>query len=201
MHDWAIEFTAAGVLMQAELMLISRDLDAINKYMPNLERACEFIETRRDPKNGLFLIGPAGDLLAPSYGGAKQPDGTFGKAYLASMSITYLAAAERMVELYKLTGDKAKLAIYERRCKITRDSLPQLLTNDGYFVRSMETDGTKHGVLGQEKYGYFSVAANVDAIAHHAVDKAVAKKIYAQIDAEPKLRPHDFLIPNYPVLR
>ena len=197
-HDWAFEFTAAGVIMQSELMLISRDMKAIRKYLPNLERACEFIETRRDPKNGLFLVGPGADLLAPSYGGVKQPDGTFGRGYLTGMSITFGAALERMVELYKLTGDKAKLNTYEQRLKITRESLAQLVTKDGYFVRSMETDGTKHGVIGQEKYGYFSTAANVDAIAHRAVDKAQAEKIYAQIEAEPKLRPYDFLIPNYP---
>ena len=198
MHDWCFEFTAAGVLMQSELMLISRDMQAIRKYLPNLERACEFIETRRDPKNHLFLVGPAADLLAPSYGGVKQPDGTFGKGYLAGLSITYLAAVERMVELYKLTGDAKKLAIYEHRCKITRDSLTQLLTKDGYFVRSIEPDGTKHGVLGQDRYGYFSTAANVDAIAHRAVDKAQSRKIYAQIEALPELRPHDFLITSYP---
>lgn len=198
MHDWFFEATAAGVLMQSELLLVGRDMSAISRYLPNLERACEFVEARRDPKNNLFLVGPAADLLAPSYGGAKQPDGTFGKAYLAGLSVTYGAALERMVELYKLTGDKEKLARYEQRYKITQESLPQLLTKDGYFIRSMETDGTRHGVIGQEKYGYFSVAANVDAIAHHAVDKTIAKKIYAQIAAEPKLRPHDFLIPNYP---
>lgn len=198
MHDWAFEFTAAGVVLQSELLLISRDMDAIKKYISNLERACEFIETRRDPKNNLFLVGPAADLLAPSYGGAKQPDGTFGKAYLTGMSVTYAAALERMVELYKLLGDKDKLAIYEHRFKITQEALPQLLTEDGYFIRSMETDGTKHGVVGQEKYGYFSVAANVDAIAHRKVDIATAKRIYAQIEGEPNLRPHGFLIPNYP---
>jgi hypothetical protein len=200
MHDWAFEFTAAGVLMQAELMLISRDMQAIHKYLPNLERACEFIETRRDPRNNLFLVGPAADLLAPSYGGVKQPGGTFGKGYLAAMSITYLAAIERMVELYKLTGDKTKLATYQRRCKITRNSLSQYVTKDGYFVKSIEPDGTKHGVVGQEKYGYFAATANVDAIAHHAVDKAQSERIYAQIAAQPGLRPHDFLITNYPSL-
>ncbi len=197
-HDWAFEFTAAGVVLQSELLLISRDMKAIRKYISNLERACEFIETRRDPKNNLFLVGPAADLLAPSYGGALQPDGTFGKAYLTGMSVTYSAALERMVELYKLLGDKEKLALYEHRLKITQQALPQLLTEDGYFIRSMETDGTRHGVVGQEKYGYFSVAANVDAIAHRRVDMATAKKIYAQIAGEPNLRPHDFLIANYP---
>lgn len=197
-HDWGFEFTAADVLNQAELLLIGHDVDAIHKYLPNLERACEFIETRRDPKNGLFLVGPGSDLLAPSFGGCRQADGSFGKAYLAGMSVTYGAALERMVELYRLTGDKEKLAIYNKRYKITHDSLPQLITKEGYFVRSIDPDGTKHGVIGQDKYGYFSAAANVDAIAHRAVDKAQAEKIYAQIEAEPKLRPNDFLIPNYP---
>lgn len=199
-HDWGFEFTAAAVIMQSEMMLISRNKDAIQHYLPNLERACDFIETRRDPKNNLFLVGPAADLLAPAYGGIKQPDGTFGKAYHAGLSITYLAAAERMVELYKLTGDKKKQAIYEQRCRITRDSLTQLLTKDGYFLCSIEPNGTKHGVLGQERYGYFGVVANVDAIAHHAVDKAQSEKIYAQIAALPELRPYDFLINNYPSL-
>lgn len=198
MHDWGFEFTAAGVVMQSELLLISRDMAGIKRYLPKLEKACAFIESRRDPKNGLFLVGPAADLLAPSYGGVKQPDGTFGKGYLAGLSITYLAALERMAELYKLTGEKAKLADCECKCKITRDSLAQLLTKDGYFVRSIEPDGTKHGVLGQEKYGYFGAVANVDAIALRAVDQAQSKKIYAQIAALPELRPHDFLITSYP---
>lgn len=198
MHDWGFEFTAAGVLMQSELLLISRDADAIKRYMPKLERACAFIESRRDPANGLFLVGPAADLLAPSYGGVKMPDGTFGRGYLAGLSITYLGALERMAELYKLTGDKPKLADCEAKCKITRDSLAQLLTKDGYFVRSIDPDGTKHGVLGQDKYGYFGAVANVDAIALRAVDDAQSRKIYAQIAALPELRPHDFIITNYP---
>jgi len=76
-HDWGMEFTAAGLLMQAELLLISRDAEAIAKYLPKLERCANFIESRRDPKNNLFLAGPAGNLLAPSYAGWKKPDGTY----------------------------------------------------------------------------------------------------------------------------
>ena len=92
-----------------------------------MERACNFIERVRDPKNNLFLVGPACNLLAPSYGGVKQPDGSVGKGYLTGLSITYLAALDRMVELYKLTGGKEKLAICEYRQKITRESLTKLM--------------------------------------------------------------------------
>lgn len=35
-HDWGLEFTAAGVLMQSELLLISRDPRAIAHYLPLL---------------------------------------------------------------------------------------------------------------------------------------------------------------------
>ena len=42
-HDWGVEFTAAGLLMQAELLLISRDAEAIAHYLPKLERCANFL--------------------------------------------------------------------------------------------------------------------------------------------------------------
>jgi hypothetical protein len=138
--------------------------------------------------------------LAPSYGGVRQPDGTFGKGYLAGLSINYLAALDRMVELYKLTGNQQKLADYQRRQRITRESLPQLLTAAGYFVKSIESGGTKHGVLGREQFGYLEGVANADAVALRVVDDAVARSIYKQIEAFPAIRPFDFLLTNAPSL-
>jgi hypothetical protein len=195
-HDWFYEATAAGVVMQAEILLVNRDQKALAKYLPKMERACDFIERTRDPKNNLFLVGPACNLLAPSYGGVKQPDGSFGKGYLAGLSITYLAALDRMVELYKLAGDKVKLADYERRQKITRGSMPKLLTPAGYFVKSIESGGVKHGVLGQEQFGYLEGVANADAVALRVVDTKTAETIYHQIEAYPAIRPFDFLLTN-----
>jgi len=199
-HDWFYEATAAGIVMQAEILLTSRNLNDIEYYLPKMERACDFIESARDPKNNLFLVGPACNLLAPSYGGVKQPDGTFGKGYLAGVSINYLAALDRMVELYKMTGDNDKLADYEHRQKITRESLPQLLTPAGYFVKSIEPGGIKHGVLGQEQYGYLEGVANADAVGLRVVDDETAESIYKQIAAFPDIRPFDFLLTNAPGL-
>jgi len=200
LHDWFHEATAAGVVMQAEILLSSRDPKAIAKYLPKMERACNSVEKTRDPKNHLFLVGPGCNLLAPSYGGVKQPDGKFGKGYLAGLSINYLAAMDRMVELYKLTGDKQMLAEYERRQKITRESLPQLLAPAGYFVKSIEPGGVKHGVVGQKQFGYLEGVANADAVALRVVDDAVARSIYKQIEAFPAIRPFDFLLTNAPGL-
>jgi len=199
-HDWFYEAAAAGLVMQAEILLIGRDLRAIEHYLPKMERACDFIEATRDSGNNLFLVGTASNLLAPSYGGVMQPDGTFGKGYLAGLSINYLAALDRMVELYEMTGNQEKLDLYTHRQKITRASLPMLMTSDGYFVKSVEPGGTRHGVLGQEQFGYLEGVANADAAALRVVDQRTAESIYRAIASFPEIRPFDFLLTNAPGL-
>ncbi|MEW6238624.1 MAG: hypothetical protein AB1656_24840 [Candidatus Omnitrophota bacterium] len=199
-HDWGMEFTAAGLLMQSELLLISRNENAVAHYRPKLERCANFIETRRDPSNNIFLAGPAGNLLAPSYAGYKKPDGTYGQAYLAGLSITYIAALDRLIEVEKLAGDEEKAELYRKRRDLAKLGLSQLSTDEGYFIKSLDPDGTKHGVYGAEKYGYFEASPNHDAIAFRVVDDAQADKIYGKIASLPGLRPHDFIIANYPGL-
>jgi len=199
-HDWFYEATAAGVVMQSEILLARHDLKTTLYYLPKMERACDAIEKTRDPKNNLFLVGAASNLLAPSYGGVKLEDGTLGKAYLAGLSITYLAAIDRMVEIYKFTGNQEKLAEYIQRQKITRESLPLLLTPAGYFVKYIEPNGTKHGVLGQDKYGYLEGVANADAVALRVADSQSAQRIYKQIASFHEIRPFDFLLTNAPGL-
>ncbi len=199
-HDWGVEFTAAGLLLQAELLLISRDRDAAGRYLPRLERCAEFIEARRDPEKNLFLAGPAGNLLAPSYAGWKRPDGTWGQAYLAGLSITYIAALDRLIELEKLCGSEAKAALYSGRRELARRGLEVLATDEGYFVKSIDPDGTRHGVYGAPKHGYFEASPNHDAIAFRVAGDAQAEKIYAKITSIAGLRPHDFILPNFPSL-
>jgi hypothetical protein len=198
MHDWAIEFTAAGVLLQSELLLISRDGPAIAHYLPLLERCGAFIETRRDPTNNLFLAGPAGNLLAPSYAGWKRPDGSWGKAYLTGLSVTYIAALDRLIEVEKLAGREARAADFARRRDLAKSGLARLTAPAGYFIRSLDPDGVRHGVLGAEHYGYFEASPNHDAIAFRVADDEQARKIYGVIAQLPGLRPHDFILPNYP---
>jgi hypothetical protein len=199
-HDWGMEFTAAGLLMQAELLLISRDAAAIAHYLPKLERCANFVETRRDPKNNLFLAGPAGNLLAPSYAGWKRPDGTYDKAYLTGLSITYIAALDRLIELEKLAGNADKIVLYTQRRNLAREGLSAVTTEEGYFIKSLDPDGTRHGVYGAEKHGYFEASPNHDAIAFRVVDDAQAEKIYAKIASIPGLRRHSVIIANEPGL-
>ncbi len=199
-HDWGVEFTAAGVVMQAELLLISRDEAAVARYLPLLERCANFLETRRDPANDLFLAGPAGNLLAPGYAGWKKPDGTYGMAYLAGLSITYIAALDRLIELEKLAGRTAEVAAYEKRREAARRGLPRLTAPEGYFVRSIDPDGTVHGLFGAPVHGYIETSPNHDAVCFRVADDAQSRRILAKIASIPGLRPHRVIIPNYPSL-
>jgi hypothetical protein len=199
-HDWGLEFTAAGIVLQAELLLISRDPQALAHYLPKLERSANFLDTRRDPKNNLFLAGPAANLLAPSYAGWRRPDGTYGKAYLAGLSVTYIAALDRLIELEKLAGAESKAKLYAERRDLARKGLPLITTDERYFLKSLDPDGTRHGVFGAGRYGYFEAVVNHDAICFRVVDRAQAEKIYAKIASIPGLRPYDFIITNYPSL-
>jgi len=197
-HDWGMEFTAAGVVLQSELLLIGRDPKAIEHYLPKLERSANFIESRRDPEKDLFLAGPAGNLLAPSYAGWARPDGTYDKAYLTGLSVTYIAGLNRLIELEKLAGRPEQVALYTQRRDLAQKGLALVTTDEGYLIRSLDPDGVKHGVFGAEKHGYFEASPNHDAICFRVVDDAQAERIYQKIASIPGLRPCDFIIPNYP---
>ena len=56
----------------------------------------------------------------------------------------------------------------------------------------------KHGVYGAAQHGYFESSPNHDAVAFRVADDTQAAKIFAKFDAIPELRPHAFIIPNYP---
>ena len=199
-HDWGVEFTAAGLLMQAELLLISRESEAIAHYLPLLERCAAFIESRRDPATNLFRAGPAGNLLAPSYAGYRRADGQYDQAYLVGLSVTYIAALDRLIELEKLAGHGAQQEQYTAQRDRARQGLQQVTTSEGYLLKSLDPDGTRHGEYGAAQYGYFEAVCNHDAICFRVVPDDQARQILNKMDSIPGLRPHDLIITNYPSL-
>lgn len=199
-HDWAFGFTAAGIILQSELLLIKRDKASIDRYLPLLEQCVGFIDSRRDSVKNIFLVGTAGNLLAPSYNGSgKQlPDGSFEKSYLAEISINFMAGLNRMIELEKMAGRTEMVSRYRRLLEKVRDGLKWLTTPEGYFVRSRDVDGTLHGLFGQDQFGYFEATPNHDAMAFRIADDEQAAKIYQKINSIPGLRPYHLIIPNFP---
>jgi hypothetical protein len=77
-HDWGMEFTAAGVFMQSELLLISREKTAILRYLPKLERSVNFIETRRDQPT-IVPGGTGRESAGAKLRRLKKADGTYGQ--------------------------------------------------------------------------------------------------------------------------
>ena len=199
-YDWFYEATAAGVLMEAEILLFDRDPEKIRAYLPLMRRSLDHIETVR-AENGLFLVGPSANLLAPSYGGSPADEnGKPGKGYLTGLSVTTAAALKKTAALCRMVGDGESAAEYERRLSRTLESLPLLLTEEGYFAKSMDPDGTKHGVYGADRYGYLEGVCNVDAVAWGVVGPEIAGSICQKIASVPGIRPAGILCNNYPHL-
>ncbi|MBI2302649.1 MAG: hypothetical protein HYU66_27400, partial [Armatimonadetes bacterium] len=173
---------------------------AVDHYLPRLERCANFLDTRRDPATNLYLAGAAGNLLAPSFAGYKKPDGTYDKAYLAGLSVTTIAALNRLIELERFAGRTEQAALYAGQRELAIKGLPQLLGPDGCFIKSLDPDGTRHGVFGADRYGYFEAVPNHDAVCFRVVDDPQAERICDRIAAIPGLRPHDLIITNYPSL-
>ena len=199
-HDWCFGFTTAGILLQSELMLIRRDTAEIKYYLPLLESAAAFIDTRRDPVKNIFLIGAAGNLLAPSYAGSGRlkEDSTYEMSYLAEISVNYIAALNRLIEVEKMVNNKEKVVLYTERREKIRKGLSNFITKEGYFIRSLDMDGTKHGEYGSDRHGYFETTPNHDAMAFRVVNDQQAKLIYRKIQSLPLLRRYKLILPNYP---
>jgi hypothetical protein len=122
--------------MQAEFLLISRDLGAAAFYLPLFNRTLGLIESRRDASTNLFLAGQSSNLLAPSYGAWLQANGTRARAFLTGLSVSYIAALDRVVELEALAGSAAAAGVYEgRRAAALQASSPPAPRTPGGAAR------------------------------------------------------------------
>ena len=51
-HDWAIEETLSGVVMQSEMLLVGRNATGVVHFLPLFMRTSGLLESRRDPTTG-----------------------------------------------------------------------------------------------------------------------------------------------------
>ena len=218
-HDWALEETLSGVIMQAEQLLIDRDAPAASKvYLSLFNRTLALIESRRDAATNLLYSGVSSNLLAPSYGAWLLPNGTRVPAFLTGMSVSYVAALDRVIELERLVGASepaspwamSALVHAEQRERILA-GLPALLApSQTYFVKYKDPDGTLHGVLGAKRHAYIEAVSNHDAVALDVaerigvpgLDEAIMSTMLGDdvpknpVTGGPGLRPYSLVITN-----
>jgi len=139
-HDWGMEFTAAGVVLQGELLLISLDAKAIAHYLPLLERSANFIETPPRPGEQPVPGRPTRQSAGAELCRMEAPDGTYEKAY-PGRAVGHLhrgaGPADRVGEA---GGSQTAAALYAQRRELARRGLSLLTTDEGYLsARSIRT--------------------------------------------------------------
>jgi hypothetical protein len=194
--------TVAALVMEADRLLARHDPDKAR--LAQLKRVAAFLDSRRDPKTDLIKGGHNCNLLAPSFRSVPKPDGTYEFSYLTELSVNHVAAMERLAEVCVLCSEPEEAAKYRAIAQKVRAALPRLMTPEGYFIRSEESDG-RHGVLGAVKHGYFEAHPNHDAGAFRVTDDATNARIVGfmldGVKGAPQpgsLIPHGFVLPNYP---
>lgn len=196
-NDWPVGFTAAGLVMESERLLVSRDIENIKKQLPKLKRAAAFLDSRRDQELNLLKGGKGSNLLAPSFDGSIDVDCKKQLAYLTELSITYSAALSRLAEVFDIVGEKQSAEEYRITEKKVRSALSAMMDDQGSFIRFQDPDGTRHGVYGAEEYGYFEATPNHDAVCLRVVDDVASKQIIERMVSITELAPHDLIITNY----
>ncbi len=197
-YDWYYGGAAAGIIMEAERLLAGRNISEIKERLPQLKRVADFIDIRRDKETNLIKGGRSSNLLAPSFGGVKQEDGSYATAYLTELSVNFCAALGRLIELCKMTGDEQSVEKYTSTLSLVKNALPKLMEKDGYYIRYMEDNGSRHGVYQADEYGYIEAAPNHDAVAFGVNNDQQSKQIIDKLLSVPGLAPNDFILPNHP---
>lgn len=198
LHDWFIGTTAAGLILESERLLIRHNVKKAEERLPQLQRVAAFLDSRRDTITNLLKAGRATNLLAPSYKGYINPEGKPEFAYLTELSVNYAAGLDRLAKVCEFTGHYDLAKNYTKTANKIKAALPFLMDNEGSFIMSLDPDGTRHGVFGAEKHGYFEATPNHDAVCFRVVNDSLSEKIIKRIVSIPGLAPYDLILPNYP---
>ncbi len=200
--DFYIGATAAGLVMEADRLLARHDPDQTR--LAQLKRVAAFLDSRRDPQTNLLKGGQNCNLLAPTFRSVRKADGTYELSYLTELSVNYVAGLDRLTQVCLLCGQPDEAARYRAIAQKVRQALPRLMTPDGYFIRSDESDG-RHGIFGAATHGYFEAHPNHDAGAFRVTDDAANRRIVDFMlhkvhgrQTPGSLVPHGFVLPNYP---
>ena len=198
LHDWFIGTTAAGLILESERLLIRHDVKKAEERLPQLQRVAAFLDSRRDTITNLLKAGRATNLLAPSYKGYINAEGKPEFAYLTELSVNYAAGLDRLAKVCEFTGHNDWAKNYRETALRIKAALPSLMDDEGSFIMSLDPDGTRHGVFGAEKHGYFEATPNHDAVCFRVVNDSLSERIIKRMVSIPGLAPYDLILPNYP---
>ena len=140
--DWFIGTTVAGLVMEADRLLIRHDIAAANERLGQLKRVAAFLDTRRDPEVNLLIGGKGCNLLAPSYAPRKK-DGSIGQGYLTELSVNYVAALVRLAEVCELCNQPTDAEQYRTTAEKVRQALPTSNDTEWLFYQRRRPCGYK----------------------------------------------------------
>lgn len=203
--DWYSGGAAAGLIMEADRLLVRHRAAEARYRLGNLKRVAAFLDSYCDPQRDLLMGCKGCNLLAPTYPGGRQKDGSMGKGYLTELSVNYVAGLERLAEVCVLCGEPEAAEKYRLTAQSVRRALPSLMTPEGYFIRAEDPDGTRRGIFGAAQHGYFEAHPNHDAGCFRVTDDAQNKTIVRYmldrvkgLQAPGGLAPYGLILPNYP---
>lgn len=197
-NDWPVGFTAAGLLLECERLLVTRNVEDIQARLPFLKRAAAFLDSRRDPGRNLLMGGKGSNLLAPSFNGVRDADGNARQVFLTELSVNYCAALSRLAQVCLLAGENDAAGNYAATAESVRSALGSMKDASGSFICFEEQDGTRHGIYGAQQYGYYEATPNHDAVCMEVVDDRSAAAIMKKMLSIRQLYPHDLILSNYP---
>ena len=203
--DWYSGGAVAGLILESERLLVRHDKAEAKARLGNLKRVAAFLDSYRDRTRNLLMGGKGCNLLAPTYPGGRQKDGSMGKGYLTELSVNYVAALERLAEVCLLCDEHKPAEACRATAQVVRAALSQLMTPDGYFIRAEDPDGTRRGIFGAAQYGAFEAHPNHDAgcfrVTTDAQNKTIVRYMLDKVKgAAPPggLAPYSLILPNYP---
>ena len=196
-HDWGIEFTAAGIVMQAELLLDRprrgghRALPADARAVRELHRVAprpdeQPLPGRRGgeparPELRRLASSPTGPMTRPTWRDSRSPH-------------RRARPPDRAREAGRPRRQSGGIHP-PPRARPERPAAP----SDGRGLLHQVPGPGRHEArrLRRRPHGYFEASPNHDAIAFRVVPDDQAERIYAKMSAIPGLRPYDLILPNY----
>ncbi len=163
--DFWVEGSAASVISLCDLLLARLDREKVARYLPGIEKALQWLLSRKDPATGLLQVGPAGTLIERAYGATYRRKGVADPGLPAGCAVNTVRALKLAAELELLMGRKEQAAAYRREAAELAQAIELLVEEDSYLINYLDADGLRHGVFGAERFGYFEGTANIDGAA------------------------------------